>query len=88
MEEMSLALRGALLGFAIAAPVGPIGVLVIRRTLAVGPKAGLVSGLSGASGLLGPSGLFGEFRDLFHHHVGDLFGDLRALAARLDQGPV
>jgi threonine/homoserine/homoserine lactone efflux protein len=49
MEEMRLALRGMLLGFAIAAPVGPIGVLVIRRTLATGPRAGLVSGLGAAT---------------------------------------
>jgi threonine/homoserine/homoserine lactone efflux protein len=36
-------------GFAIAAPVGPIGVLCIRRTLAHGRAAGLVSGLGAAS---------------------------------------
>lgn len=37
--------RGALIGFAIAAPVGPIGMLVIRRTLAEGRLLGLLSGL-------------------------------------------
>ena len=42
-------LRGLLLGFAIAAPVGPIGVLCIRRTLAEGRAAGLVSGLGAAT---------------------------------------
>jgi len=36
-------------GFAIAAPVGPIGVLCIRRTLANGRAAGLVSGLGAAT---------------------------------------
>lgn len=41
--------RGALIGFAIAAPVGPIGVLCIRRTLADGRAAGFVSGLGAAS---------------------------------------
>lgn len=41
--------RGLVLGFAIAAPVGPIGVLCIRRTLAEGRLAGLVSGLGAAS---------------------------------------
>lgn len=41
--------RGFLLGFAVAAPVGPIGVLVIRRTLAVGPRTGFVSGLGAAT---------------------------------------
>src|SRR6476661_6636317 len=41
--------RGLLLGFSIAAPVGPIGVLCIRRTLADGRLAGLVSGLGAAT---------------------------------------
>jgi threonine/homoserine/homoserine lactone efflux protein len=47
--DPSLALRGMLLGFAIAAPVGPIGVLCIRRTLASGWRIGLVSGLGAAT---------------------------------------
>jgi threonine/homoserine/homoserine lactone efflux protein len=38
-----------LLGFAIAAPVGPIGVLCIRRTLADGRFIGLLSGLGAAT---------------------------------------
>jgi threonine/homoserine/homoserine lactone efflux protein len=38
-----------LLGFAIAAPVGPIGVLCIRRTLADGRLIGLLSGLGAAT---------------------------------------
>src|SRR5918997_6693891 len=38
-----------LIGFAIAAPVGPIGVLCIRRTLAEGRLSGLVSGLGAAT---------------------------------------
>jgi threonine/homoserine/homoserine lactone efflux protein len=37
------------LGFAIAAPVGPIGVLVIRRSLAEGRASGLASGLGAAT---------------------------------------
>ncbi len=47
--EISFLLRGLLIGFSIAAPVGPIGVLCIRRTLADGRMAGLVSGLGAAS---------------------------------------
>lgn len=47
--DLSLFLRGALIGLAIAAPVGPIGVLCIRRTLADGRAAGLVSGLGAAT---------------------------------------
>jgi len=41
--------HGALIGFSIAAPVGPIGVLCIRRTLAHGRLSGLASGLGAAS---------------------------------------
>jgi threonine/homoserine/homoserine lactone efflux protein len=72
MEEIHLALRGMLLGFAIAAPVGPIGVLVIRRTLAVGPRAGLVSGLGAATadagyGLVAVLGLAVVTRPLLAH---------------------
>ena len=46
--EMNLFLRGLGIGFCIAAPVGPIGVLCIRRTLADGRMTGLVSGLGAA----------------------------------------
>jgi len=42
-------LKGILLGFSIAAPVGPIGVLCIRRTLANGIKNGFLSGLGAAT---------------------------------------
>jgi threonine/homoserine/homoserine lactone efflux protein len=42
-------LLGASVGFVIAAPVGPIGVLCIRRTLASGRVSGLVSGLGAAT---------------------------------------
>lgn len=42
-------LRGTVIGVAIAAPVGPIGVLCIRRTLADGRLAGFVAGLGAAS---------------------------------------
>ncbi|MDG2617446.1 LysE family transporter [Thermoleptolyngbya sichuanensis XZ-Cy5] len=45
----SLFIWGLLIGFSIAAPVGPIGVLCIRRTLAQGQLAGLLSGLGAAT---------------------------------------
>jgi threonine/homoserine/homoserine lactone efflux protein len=38
-----------LIGFSIAAPVGPIGVLCIRRTLVYGRLYGLITGLGAAS---------------------------------------
>jgi threonine/homoserine/homoserine lactone efflux protein len=46
---MDVFLRGLLIGFSIAAPVGPIGVLCIRRTLAEGRLAGFLSGMGAAS---------------------------------------
>lgn len=47
--DIAFLLRGLLIGFSIAAPVGPIGVLCIRRTLSDGRAAGLVSGLGAAT---------------------------------------
>ena len=46
---MSFFLRGLIIGFSIAAPVGPIGILCIRRTLAEGRMPGFVSGLGAAT---------------------------------------
>lgn len=46
--EVSLFIQGWLLGFSIAAPVGPIGVLCVRRTLCAGQPAGLCAGLGAA----------------------------------------
>lgn len=53
--------RGLLLGFAIAAPVGPIGVLCIRRTLANGWLTGFLTGMGAATadGLYGGVAAFG-----------------------------
>jgi threonine/homoserine/homoserine lactone efflux protein len=45
----SFLLKGLVIGFSIAAPVGPIGVLCIRRTLAEGRFSGLFSGLGAAT---------------------------------------
>lgn len=46
---LGLFCKGIVIGFSIAAPVGPIGVLCIRRTLAEGRAAGLFSGLGAAT---------------------------------------
>jgi len=48
MEVRSL-LKGLAVGFSVAAPVGPVGVLCIRRTLAQGRWVGLVTGLGAAT---------------------------------------
>jgi threonine/homoserine/homoserine lactone efflux protein len=45
----TLFLRGLGLGFVIAAAIGPIGLLCIRRTLVDGALAGFVSGLGAAT---------------------------------------
>jgi threonine/homoserine/homoserine lactone efflux protein len=47
--DSSIAWKGTVLGFSIAAPVGPIGLLCIRRTLAQGTLAGFTSGLGAAA---------------------------------------
>jgi threonine/homoserine/homoserine lactone efflux protein len=47
--DIGFFLKGLAIGFSIAAPVGPIGVLCIRRTLADGRTAGLASGLGAAT---------------------------------------
>ncbi len=47
--DWALLWRGLVLGFSIAAPVGPIGVLCIRRSLAGGMWLGLASGLGAAT---------------------------------------
>jgi threonine/homoserine/homoserine lactone efflux protein len=47
--DFSFLVTGLIIGFSIAAPVGPIGVLCIRRTLAEGRLHGLISGLGAAT---------------------------------------
>jgi threonine/homoserine/homoserine lactone efflux protein len=49
MMDLAFFLKGFLIGISIAAPVGPIGLLTIRRTLAFGRIAGFMSGLGAAS---------------------------------------
>lgn len=46
---LTLFAKGLALGLAIAAPVGPIGLLCIRRTLAAGPALGFATGLGAAT---------------------------------------
>ena len=42
-------LAGAGIGFSVAAPIGPIGILCIQRTLTSGLAAGLLTGLGAAT---------------------------------------
>jgi threonine/homoserine/homoserine lactone efflux protein len=59
--DISFFIKGFILGFSIAVPVGPIGALCIRRTLAEGRLVGLVSGLGAATadGIYGAIAGFG-----------------------------
>lgn len=45
---LALLLKGLIIGFAIAAPVGPIGVLCIQRSLHDGFRVGLMTGMGAA----------------------------------------
>jgi threonine/homoserine/homoserine lactone efflux protein len=49
MVNYELPIRGIATGLIIAAPVGPVNVLCIQRTLGKGWKSGLVSGLGAAA---------------------------------------
>src|ERR1700683_3907844 len=46
--DLDLPIRGLAAGLIIAAPVGPVNVLCIRRTIEKGWKSGMVSGLGAA----------------------------------------
>ena len=81
--DVGLFAKGMVLGFSIAAPVGPIGVLCIRRTLAEGRLTGLLSGLGAATadacyGAIAAFGLTAVSRLLVHQQtalriIGGLF---------------
>lgn len=59
---MNIFLTGSLIGLSIAAPVGPIGLLCIRRTLVDGRLIGIATGMGAATadgvyGLIAATGL-------------------------------
>jgi len=71
---MSSFVQGAVLGFSIAAPVGPIGLLCIRRTITDGRLAGFVSGVGAAAadtlyGLVAATGLSAVTEFLVGHRL-------------------
>jgi threonine/homoserine/homoserine lactone efflux protein len=49
MESFAILQKGLVLGFALAAPIGPISILIIERTLSTGRGVGLASGLGAAA---------------------------------------
>ena len=48
LADLELTMRGLVAGLIIAAPVGPVNVLCIQRTLEKGWRSGLLSGLGAA----------------------------------------
>lgn len=58
-------LQGLIIGFSINAPIGPIGIFCIRRTLADGLFAGLLAGFGAAVA----DGIFGTIAALTVHQV-------------------
>ncbi len=47
--ELNIFLKGILIGFAMAVPVGPIGIMCIRKTLTDGRLRGMMVGLGAAT---------------------------------------
>ena len=47
--EFAIFLKGVFIGFAMAVPVGPIGIMCIRKTLTEGRVRGLIIGLGAAT---------------------------------------
>ena len=72
LEELSVLYRGVVLGLVIAAPVGPVGLLCIRRTLQKGMVIGLATGIGAAIGdaIFGAVAVLGvnAILDFIHHY--------------------
>jgi threonine/homoserine/homoserine lactone efflux protein len=47
--ELFVFIKGLIIGFAMAVPIGPVGIMCIRKTLAEGHLRGLVIGLGAAT---------------------------------------
>lgn len=71
-EEFGVFYRGLVLGLMIAAPVGPIGLLCIRRTIQNGLLVGFATGLGTAvaDAIFGAIAVFGvaAILDFIHHY--------------------
>jgi len=50
MDYIYLIISGVVIGLIVAAPIGPVNLICIRRTLAFGPMNGFMSGLGAAMG--------------------------------------
>lgn len=73
--DFVLFLKGILIGFAISAPIGPVGVFVLRRAMLHGLAAGMIVGLGSAvaDGALAGMIAFGltSVADFFDRWVGE-----------------
>ena len=71
---VTLFVKGFVIGFIIAAPVGPINIMCVRRTIVHGRLAGLVSGCGAAVAdtVLGAIAIFG-LAFLFEFLIGERF---------------
>ncbi len=72
--DLAFLLKGLIIGFSIAAPVGPIGLLCIQRTLSYGRLSGLTTGLGAATadslyGAVAAFGLSAVSGFLIHHSL-------------------
>jgi hypothetical protein len=82
--NLSTFLRGLVIGLSIAAPVGPIGVLCIRRTLADGRAIGFASGLGAATA----DGLYGAVEEAAIRSILGVHGDVRRIAEGLMEAAI
>ena len=74
MHLIALIIKGIVLGFAVAAPVGPVGVICLNRSLEKGRIVGFISGLGAASAdfcyaVIAAFGLTSISRILIHYIV-------------------
>lgn len=69
--ELSILLKGILIGFALAVPIGPIGVICIRKTLVEGRLNGLVIGFGAATADL----LYGSIAAFGLTFISDILDD-------------
>ena len=75
MDDFWITVKGVVMGLAIAAPVGPIGVLCMRQTLTYGWRVGMATGLGAASadacyGCVAALGLMAISQMLIDHQLG------------------
>lgn len=80
MQELPLIIKAMIVGFSVAAPVGPIAIVCINRTLSGGKRAGIAAGLGAAIadtlyGLIAASGV-AIVANFLHQHrlIFKLFG--------------